>query len=250
MFLLLKILLVFLRPVIWIAIAFIVALIVRDPVRKRKWFICGIVLFLVFSNPFIIRTLVSAYEARPVQLAQTDKFNTGIVLGGFVAYNKKDDKGYFNNACDRFIETVLLYKTGHISKIIVAAGNGYIVKHDFKEAEFIKQRLIEAGIPDTDILIDPYSRNTKENAADSKKIIDSVHLLPPYLLITSALHMPRASIAFKKMGIPVTPFPCDFSSKNVGNNLLDDYLLPSSSALSDWTDLIKELAGNFIYRFS
>src|SRR5262249_33896539 len=132
----------------------------------------------------------------------------------------------------------------------VAAGNGYITKHDFKEADFIKQKLVEAGIPAEVIFSDPDSRNTKENAINSKKIIDSVHLAGPFLLISSAMHLPRAQLAFTKQGIPKKLYPCDISSKNTGNNILSDYLLPSASALSDWDNFIKELLGVVVYKMS
>src|SRR5437764_4402779 len=196
MFVLLKFMLLFFRPIIWIIIIFFIALFSRNEKRKRSLFKCGLFLLLFFSNPIIIRQIIQWYEVKPVSLSPSDRYIAGIVLGGFVSYNKTDDKGYFNNASDRFIQTALLYKTGHISKIVIAAGNGYMVKHDFKEADFIKQHLIELGIPSGDIFTDPFSRNTQENADNSKRIVDSVHLQPPFLLISSALHLPRAKIAF------------------------------------------------------
>jgi uncharacterized SAM-binding protein YcdF (DUF218 family) len=209
-----------------------------------------LILLLFFTNPFIIRQIISTYEAKPLQLAPTARYNAGIVLGGFVSYNKSDDKGYFNPASDRFIQTALLYKQGHIQKIIVAAGNGYIVKHDFKEALFIKQHLVELGIPAEDILTDAASRNTLENAINSKKIIDSARLQGPFLLISSAMHLPRAKNVFQKQGITVIPFPCDFDSKNVGNNLIEDDLLPSGLALNKWDNFIKEMAGITVYKIT
>jgi uncharacterized SAM-binding protein YcdF (DUF218 family) len=167
-----------------------------------------------------------------------------------VAYNKNDDRGYFNGASDRFIQTALLYKTGHIDHIIVAAGNGYLTKNNFREAVFIKQRLMELGIPGETVFTDTSSRNTFENAIYSKKIIDSIHLKGPYLLISSSQHLPRASRVFRKAGIEVTLYPCDFSSKNIGNNFFEDYILPSGLALNHWDNFIKELLGSLTYKMT
>jgi uncharacterized SAM-binding protein YcdF (DUF218 family) len=248
MFIFLKVLLFFLRPIAWIVLVFLFAYFTKNLKRKTILFRTGLILLLFFSNPFIIRQIIAAYEVAPVQLAPNAKYNAGIVLGGFVSYNKKDDRGYFNPASDRFIQTALLYKKGNISKIIVAAGNGYIVKHDFKEAHFIKQHLIDLGIPAEDILTDTASRNTLENAINSKKIADSVHLPGPFLLISSAMHLPRAKLAFINQGMNVVSYPCDFDSKNVGNNFIEDYLLPSGLALNKWDNFIKEIAGTTIYK--
>lgn len=178
------------------------------------------------------------------------KYNTGILLGGLVAYNKHDDEGYFNAASDRFIQTALLYKTGHINNVIIAAGNGYMTKNNFKEALFIKQRLTELGIPSEQIFTDTSSRNTLENARFSKKIIDSFHMQGPYLLISSATHLPRAQIVFKKAGIDATLYPCDFISKRISNNFFEDYVLPSSSALTLWDQYIKEILGTITYKIT
>jgi uncharacterized SAM-binding protein YcdF (DUF218 family) len=250
MFVFLKILLFLFRPVIWIFIISLIALFRKKPDEKIRLFKWAFFLLLFFSNPFIIRKITSLYEAAPKNSLTLQHYSTGIVLGGFVSYNLYEDSGYFNSASDRFIETSLLYKKGIIQKIIVAAGNGYIVKNNFKEAEFAKRRFMELGIPATDIYTDALSRNTIENAVNTKKIIDSLQLKPPYLLISSALHLRRAQVAFNKNHIPVTLFPCDYTAKPSGNNLLEDLILPSATALSDWNNLIKEIIGITIYKLS
>lgn len=248
MFVLLKVLLFFLRPIVWIALIFLYAYFTKNQKRKLIFFKAGLLLLVFFSNPFIIREIISAYETAPVQLVPTSNYSTGIVLGGFVSYNKNDDRGYFNPASDRFIQTALLYKKGQIRKIIVAAGNGYIVKHNFKEAHFIRQHLIDLGVAAEDILTDAASKNTLENAANSKQIIDSCHIEGPFLLISSAMHLPRAKLAFIKQGMNVALYPCDFESKNVGNNFIEDYLLPSGLALNKWDNFLKEIAGILVYK--
>jgi uncharacterized SAM-binding protein YcdF (DUF218 family) len=132
----------------------------------------------------------------------------------------------------------------------VAAGNGYITKHNFKEANFIKEKLVTLGIPAEKILTDSTSRNTLENAVNSKAIIDAEGLKGPFLLISSAMHLPRAKLVFEKHNINVIPYPCDFDSKNIGNNFIEDYVLPSSLALNKWENLIKEIAGITVYKIT
>lgn len=250
MFVLLKVLLFFLRPLVWIVILFLTAFLTRHQVRKQLLYRIAAGMLLFFSNPFCIRQLVAMYETKPLRLGPGDHFGAGILLGGFVSYNQADDQGYFNAASDRFIQTVLLYKQGSISRIIVAAGNGYIVKHDFKEASFIKQQLVACGIPAGDILTDSTSRNTFENAVNAKKIIDAGAYQGPFLLISSAMHLPRAGLVFARQGMKVIPYPCDFEAKNVGNNVIEDDLLPSGLALNRWDNFIKEIAGITIYRLT
>lgn len=209
----------------------------------------GIILLLFFTNPLVIRTLLNAYEMDPVQLAPSQKFEAGILLGGLVSYSAIDNKGYFNSSADRFVQTALLYKKGHIRNIIVAAGyNSFVAKNYFNEAGYIKEKLVQLGIPAQRIYTDTQSRNTAENAFFAKQITDSTGFGGPYLLISSAMHLPRAVVAFRQAGLNVTPYPCYFIAHGGINNILDDCLLPSSHALSDWNNLIKELLGQAAYR--
>jgi uncharacterized SAM-binding protein YcdF (DUF218 family) len=247
MFVLLKLLLFLFRPLIWITLLAIYALLTKSDRRKKQAFRVAFGALIFFTNPFIITRLLAAYEVEPVQLAPSQTFNTGILLGGMVSYNHEDDKGYFNNVSDRFIQTALLYKQGHIRNILVAAGNGYITENNFSEALFIRDRLMQLGVPGDKIYTDSKSRNTLENALYARQLADSAGLQGSYLLISSAMHLRRAEKVFRKAGIAPTLYPCNFLAQTRGNNLLEDYLLPSSEAFSRWDNLIKETVGIVAY---
>lgn len=247
MFVLLKLLLFLFRPLIWIVFLFAYALFTKQAKRKRVAFRTAFALLLFFTNPFISSKLLSLYEVPPAQLAPSQTFNAGILLGGMVSYNEADDRGYFNSVSDRFIQTALLYKQGRISNIIVAAGNGYLTQNHFSEAGFIKAKLVDLGIPGDKIYTDNESRNTAQNAENTKHVADSAHLAGPYLLISSAMHLPRAARVFRKAGLDPVLYPCDFLARETRNNFFEDYLLPSSRALNRWEHFLKELLGTLTY---
>ena len=245
MFLIGKLFLLLLKPLTWVIVLFIIAVITKNQKRKMKLLLTSLIALLFFSNPFIFRTIAGLYEKKPV-ITGNRQFQAGIVLGGFVSYNVKEKKANFNPASDRFIQTALLYKNHTIKKIIIAAGNGYLVQHDFQEAVFIKDHLIQLGVPDENIFIDPYSRNTYENAVNAKKISDSLQLSGQLVLISSAMHLPRAEKLFAKQKINVYSYPCDFITENIANNFLEDYLLPSSVTPHHWDISIKEIMGSAV----
>lgn len=247
MFVLLKLLLFLFRPLVWIVVLAAYTLFTKQGKRKRAAFRTAFALLLFFTNPFISSKLLSLYEVPPVRLSPSQTFNAGILLGGMVSYNQNDDRGYFNSASDRFIQTALLYKQGHIGNVIVAAGNGYITQNRFSEAAFIKTKLVESGIPADKIYTDSDSRNTAQNAENAKHLADSAHLTGPYLLISSAMHLPRAAMVFRKSGLNPVLYPCDFLARETRNNFLENYLLPSSQALHRWEHFIKELLGALTY---
>ena len=67
-----------------------------------------------------------------------------------------------------------------------------------------------------------------------------------FLLITSASHMRRAMMCFKKSELKVTPFPtdCTKSSRSIGVMYI---LSPRIEALDQWETLIKEWVGYIVY---
>jgi len=117
---------------------------------------------------------------------KSESYSTGIVLAGFISFNYKEKQGYYGQASDRFIQALRLYKLGHIKKILITGGSGSLWNQQYKEADFVKEQLLEFGIPPQDIIAENQSKNTFENAVNTKKILDSLQLPQPYLLITSA----------------------------------------------------------------
>ena len=250
MLLLTKLVLFLLRPFLWIVFLFLYAFLTKNEKRKKTAFRTGIGLLLFFSNPAISSWALQAYEAEPVKLAPGQTFQTGILPGGLVSYSEKDKAGHFNNVADRFIQTALLYKQGKIKYIIVAAGSSHMTEDAYSEASFIKKNLVEIGVPAEHIFTDTTSRNTVQNAQRAKMLTDSANLPGPYLLITSAMHIPRAVKMFHKAGLPVSPYPCEFLSRGSGSDFLEDYLLPTSGAFGRWENLIKELLSTAVYHLT
>ena len=121
-----------------------------------------------------------------------------------------------------------------------------LINNKYKESETIKDFLIENKIDSNNILIEPKSRNTKENALETAKILDKKQ---EYILITSAAHMKRSQFCFKKAGLKIIPFPVDntmtYSSKNI-----EYILLPRARTLERWGEFIHEIIGYSIYRIS
>ena len=174
-----------------------------------------------------------------------ERYEVGIVLGGYTSYDKVNKAGHFNMSSDRFIQGAWLYKKGFIKKIIVSGGqNGFNNEDDFVEAEFVASILKDLGVPSSDIFIEGNSRNTIENAAFSYKILDSLGLKKnKVVLITSAFHMPRAKETFEKAGFNVRPYPCAFSILPSSIRFSIDSIIPAAWAFDAWGGFLKEMVG-------
>jgi len=207
--------------------------------------VSALVVFLVFGNQYLLNAYARTWQAPPVKVQGLPVYSCGIVLGGFASPDA-DAEGYFNQTSDRFIQIMKLYKTGKIKNIMISGGNGKPDEHNFREGTWVKGQLVQMGIPDSVVFTEDRSSNTAENALNTKQVLDSLQLKPPYLLVTSAWHMPRAQLIFKKAGLQVVPFPCNYTDGRGGTALGD--FIPRPSVLMGWDTYLKETFGYWWYR--
>ena len=100
--------------------------------------------------------------------------------------------------------------------------------------------LLDLGVPDAAIGLEDESPNTAANAANTVRLLQARGLERP-LLVTSALHMPRAVAQFEQAGMAVVPAPTDFEVIPQPAHLLQ--WLPSADALDGSGRALKELLG-------
>ena len=221
------------------------AIVIKNQQIKKRLLVALFLTFLFFTNIWIITNLMTPFHEPPNPMETNEVYEAGIVLGGITSYDRKSREGYFNISSDRFIQTALLYKKGHIKKIIVSGGqNGILKEDDFSESAFIKKNLVDLGIPDQDIFIEEASRNTMENAQFCKVILKQLRLeKKTIVLITSAFHMQRANAIFKKQGIATRTYPCALSILPGSGKFKTHYLIPSTKAMDWWQTFLKEIMG-------
>ncbi|KAA9345910.1 YdcF family protein [Adhaeribacter soli] len=247
-FLLSKILDFLLQPIIWIILVLAAGLLTRNPVRKKRLLVIGFCLLLFFSNPFIINETWLAWEKPPVPVKEVPIYDAAIVLTGITLQDKSPhDRVYFEKGADRILHALMLYRKGRFGKIIISGGSGSIRQQQASEADELRNVLLQAGVPDSSIIVENKSRNTRENALFTAEILKTKPELQKLLLITSAFHMRRAAGCFEKAGLQPDLFPADYYSTD--RLYTPDYLiLPSEIALADWKRLIREMTGFVTYK--
>lgn len=146
-----------------------------------------------------------------------------ILLGGGVYDNVPDISGVgapSEEMVARTITAVRLQKKLNVP-IIISGGN--VFKGRKAEAPIVKRFLVDLGIPESKLIIEDKSRDTIENAKYSKKIFEKLKYKKP-ILVTSAFHMKRSIMSFKKAGIEVVPFPANFRTWANMKYMWQDYL--------------------------
>jgi uncharacterized SAM-binding protein YcdF (DUF218 family) len=142
-----------------------------------------------------------------------------------------------------------LYKKGTVKKLLITGGNVNIkgLKIDeTQESKKVKEVLIAMGIPANAIYLEEKARNTHENAVYTKSML-KLYLKERMVLVTSAMHMPRAKACYVKEGFLIDAYPADIKKKDTPSGILDN-LIPQERNLSKFAELIREIAGFFIYK--
>jgi len=240
-----KLLAFLIKPIIWVFILLIGALIFKA--KRRKLLIYTVSVFWVFSNGFLADEAARVWEIEQKGILNMQgQYEVGVILGGFSGYDAKIKMLDFNAHADRVIFAEQLYHQGKIKKILISGRNGMLINDGYLEAEEIKKYLINNKIPEQDIWIESTSRNTYENAQNSSILLKEQGI-EDILLITSAIHMRRSLFCFEKANLNATPFSTDFTYKTRDFHL-DYMLLPSMEGFEKWQDLIHEWIGYIVYR--
>lgn len=243
-FILSKVLLFILYPFMWVLVLLLISAFTKYSRLKKRSFIAALIILYVFSCPVLLNLVANAWNINKVPQLGNRKYSCAIVLGGFSSIDK-DGKGYFNSAADRFIQGMRLLSMGKVSRLMITGGNGTLAQGGFREGPWAKSQLEDLKYPDSLILIESQSRNTMENAAFSKTILQKAHLQPPYLLVTSDFHIRRAMMIFKKEGYNVIAYPCNFFGP--GKTSFDfDSFMPAPYILAAWGTYTKEMFGYWV----
>lgn len=233
-------------PMFWIFILLLIAVVSAK--RRKRALITAFVVTLLFSNMFIVDEFVRAWELSLTSYESIDNdYDVAIVLGGGVFFDEQYQRANYGYNFHRYYDAMVLYKMGKVKKLLITGGSGALVNTHIKEAEYIRQLWLQFGVPDEDIIMESESRNTHENAVETKKVLKGLDIEGKFLLVTSATHMRRALACFSKEEIEVVPFCAD--KKTGPRKFYPDYLLvPKSSALGRWNVLLHEWIGCITYK--
>lgn len=216
---------------------------------------------LVFSSPFFANYLVHSLEHARENPCWCDKTASGlpvVILGG----GKRD-----------YVESGSVYDILAAASIRRVAGAAKIADPDaqfylmgggrgkFKESRLMAEVLLDMGVDDSRIVREDRSQSTAGNARQLATLLKShsardsteategsevASAAPRIALVTSSLHVPRASRTFEAHGFEVCHYATDI---RYAPAVLPVGLLPYVGALSKTTAALHEYMGYFYYWF-
>jgi len=175
------------------------------------------------------------YQVPSATVSEREGIRTIVVLA---AYAESDplvplSGRVSNGTAFRLLEAISLFQAKPDS-ILIVSGGGVV-------PAIMRDVLISAGVPADHIMVDDASFSTFESAMHLASELEKA----PFLLVTSAGHMPRAMGVFRKIGGDPRPIPTHYLTRR---NWLAIQYLPKPSHL-EYSDLaMSEYAALVWYR--
>jgi uncharacterized SAM-binding protein YcdF (DUF218 family) len=227
----------------------------RRPRWARGAIALALALLLVSSNNWVATGVMRSLEWRYPDTTDLPEAQAIVVLGGSIqpqlpprSWIEVAEEG------DRVLHGARLYLAGRAPLLVLSGGRITWGQGQTRSEAADMAELAEAlGVPTRAMVIEPDSLNTFENAAKTKVLLAD-RGIQRILLVTSAMHMPRALAIFKKQGFEVIPAPTDFHVVKDPLNLETSTrqgrilsLMPQTENLHYLTRALKEYLGLGIY---
>lgn len=240
------------QPLTWVALLLVIGVVfsfVRS-LKLRRWgrMLCAsaaVLLLLLGWQPLpemLVQHLEDRYAAPSGDLSG---FTGMVVLGGAFRGNDGRNRGQPALGCagERVVLPVPIMNQYPHMRLLFTGGTAALFSQADAEANAAKSYFERMGTDMSRVLLESRSRNTYENAAFSLAVT-GVDKTQPWLLVTSASHMPRALATFQKMGWNVTAFPVDFYTKRETHWLQFSLF----GGIDAWQLALREYLGWVVYR--
>ena len=208
----------------------------------------GLVCLTAFSYPPVSRMINAPlncrYEAFPGRLhdhqlrENRKKVEYVVVLGG--GYNSHPSipvpGRLYGDSLIRLLEGIRVQRLNPGSKLILSGGGAY---DPVPEAKGMADVARFVGVNPDDLILEETSLDTKDQARMIKTIVGN----HPFVLVTSATHLPRSMALFRKMGMMPIPGPAGPTCRATRPLLDPGDFFPGSNALDDSSRAIHEYVG-------
>lgn len=253
MFFAAKVLALLTQPLAWVIALLILSLLLmaRKPKAARTCVVMALAVMVLMgwqpAPDYFLRDLESQYPELSPQI-DLRGFAGVVVLGGGTEAGhvaQSHAQPLFTGAGERLTAPVAMLRHNPHLHMVYSGGEGSLLGSGPSEAERARIFFDSMGLTDKQVQYESISRNTFENAVLSARL-PGINVTQPWLLLTSASHMPRAMATFTKAGWHVTAYPVDFRTGATTPWL--DYSLVEGT--QKWQMVLHEWVGLLSYRLT
>jgi len=231
-------------PVFWILTA--VAFLLYKNGKRRIALTVGtgaLFLMALVSTPFIPFLLVNTLEnlngvVSIEELKKSEKPVNILVLGAGYTDDKRlpENSQLTITALVRLAEGIRIHRQIAGSVLITSSDAG---TQEIPQAEVVAKAAVMLGVDETNIRKQLLPKNTWTEATEYKRLFGDTAQL---VLVTSAIHMPRAMYLFQKAGLKPVAAPTDYLIKK-GRKRGFRYLIPSPDYINRTEAALHEYVG-------
>jgi uncharacterized SAM-binding protein YcdF (DUF218 family) len=249
MFVISKLLSAITQPLFWLSIWWLLALVLLPRFRRLAASMLwgGMVVFGLLGFSAVPSALLQSLESRfnVPSLTSSDQYAGVIVLGGATGspgIYKAHGQVPLGDAAERMTVPIALMRKFPNFELIFSGGEGRLVPTGTTEAELAGVFYTEQGVDMKRVTLESQARTTRENASRVAALLGE-RCKQPWLLVTSAWHMPRSMAEFQAVGCNVTAYPVDFRTGE--ETSWTEYSMAGS--LMAWQTALHEYLGMFVY---
>jgi uncharacterized SAM-binding protein YcdF (DUF218 family) len=223
----------------------------RHPAAARRCSLAALLLLACIGLQPLPDALLAQLENRYPEMPPTADLHgyAGIiVLGGALEsgrVSEQHQQPLLNASAERVTMAYALWRTEPALRVVFTGGEGEFFGSGPTEAERARLFFASMGLPAAALTLEARSQNTYENAVFTAAL-PGLDIHRPWLLLTSAWHMPRSMATFQKAGWNVTAYPVDF--RTGGSIPWSNYSLAAGA--EQWEMLLHEYLGLLAYRIS
>ena len=252
MFVLPKLLSAITQPLFWVSIWWLLALVLLPRFRRFATFMLwgGMAVLGLLGFSAVPSALLQPLESRYIvpSLTSSEQYAGVIVLGGATgspAIYKAHGQVPLGDAAERMTLPIGLMRKFPNFELIFSGGEGRLVPSGTTEAELAKAFYEEQGVDMKRVTLESKARSTRENANRVAALLGG-RCKQPWLLVTSAWHMPRSMAEFQAVDCNVTAYPVDFRTGD--ETSWTEYSMAKS--LVSWETALHEWLGIFVYELT
>lgn len=204
----------------------ILALAIRAVVRRRpgRWAWLGAAVSLAAcSNALVAWALAGTLEWSLPEVRLPERPPAVVVLSGSMVLGPDGRPVLATDSLVRTLYASELQRRLRPDWIVASGGPAASAPGGGPVAAVMRDLLVRLGSPADRILVEGESATTYENAAFTKRLLDEKGIRD-VVLVTEALHMPRALRVFRAAGLDARPAPCAFIARRLP--AVKDALLP------------------------
>jgi uncharacterized SAM-binding protein YcdF (DUF218 family) len=199
----------------------------------------ALIVMLAASIPVTGLILLRTLESKAGSYADPDDLAAEnvrfiVVLSGGFRRGELTAADHLGETVLRVIEAVRLWRRMPDSKLVLTGGVIPGLNSEKSLAEALADAARNMGVPGEVMVLEDKSWTTEDQAKMCAPIVGE----RPFALVTSAYHMPRAILLFRRAGLSPIPAPADFRAKKI--TLSYGTLMPQSAGLWMTQEAIKQ----------